>query len=216
MATCAVGGQAIGTAAALWLREKTNDIRALSSPANIRALQQRLLRDDAYLLDVIHDDPADLARASKPRATSGGDTAPLVLDGVVRDLRAAFGAWSSDSVHAWTSAALPAALTLDLPSPAPIREIHVTFDSGFEKELLLTPSHHHQKISAPRGPQAKLVRRYRLKIDGVVVHEETNNLLRKRVHLLPTAVSGSTVEIECLATNGAPVARIFEVRAYAN
>ncbi len=216
MATCAVGGQAVGTAAALWIREKSNDIRALSTPANILALQQRLLRDDAYLLDLVHDDPADLARSAQPRATSGGDTATLALDGIGRDLRAAFGAWSSDSIHAWTSAALPATLTLELASPAPIREIHVTFDSGFEKELLLTPSHHHQKISAPRGAQTKLVRHYRVRIDGVIVHEEKNNILRKRVHRLPAAVSGRMLEIECLATHGVPVVRIFEVRAYSN
>ncbi|MDX6765317.1 MAG: FAD-dependent oxidoreductase [Candidatus Methylacidiphilales bacterium] len=216
MATCAVGGQAVGTAAALWLHEKTNDIRSLSTPENIRALQQRLLRDDAFLLDLRNEDPADLARTASARASSGSNTAALALDGVTRDLRAAFGSWSSDSVHAWTSAELPASLALELAKPAPIREIHVTFDSGFEKELLLTPSHHHQKISAPRGPQTKLVRHYRLKIDGVVVHEETHNILRKRVHRLPAAVSGQTVEVECLATHGAPVARIFEVRSYAN
>ena len=216
MATCAVGGQAVGTAAALWLGEATNDIRALSTPANVRALQQRLLRDDAFLLERRNEDPADLARTARARATSGEDTAALVLDGVPRDLRAAFGAWSSDSVHAWISEELPAALTLELTAPASIREIHLTFDSGFEKELILTPSHHHQKISAPRGPQTKLVRHYRLKIDGVVVHEETNNILRKRVHRLPEAVAGHTVEVECLATHGAPVARIFEARAYAD
>jgi hypothetical protein len=216
MATCAVGGQAVGTAAALWLREASNDIRALSTPANVRALQQRLMRDDAYLLEFRNEDPDDLARTGSARATSGTDTAALALDGVARDLRAAFGNWSSDSVHAWASTALPAALAVDLAAPAPIREVHVTFDSGFEKELLLTPSHHHQKISAPRGPQIKLVRHYRVKIDGVVVHEETNNILRKRVHRLPAAVTGRTVEIECLTTHGAPIARIFEVRAYSN
>jgi hypothetical protein len=216
MATCAVGGQAVGTAAALWLSEASNDIRTISTPSNIRALQQRLLRDDAFLLGLPNEDAADLARAATARATSGGDTAALALDGIGRDLRAAFGSWSSDSVHAWSSAALPAALALVLPGPVSILEIHVTFDSGFEKELLLTPSHHHQKISAPRGPQSKLVRHYRLKIDGVVVHEETGNILRKRVHRLSAAVTGRSVEIECLATHGAPVARIFELRAYAN
>jgi hypothetical protein len=215
MATCAVGGQAVGTAAALWLGEASNDIRALSTPANVCALQQRLLRDDAFLLELRNEEPADLARTARVSATSGEDSAALVLDGVTRDLRAAFGSWSSDGVHAWTSTKLPATLTLELAAPAPIREIHVTFDSGFEKELILTPSHHHQKISAPRGPQARLVRRYQLKIDGVVVHEETNNILRKRVHRLPEAVTGHIVEVECLATHGAPVARIFEVRIYA-
>ncbi|MEY4488016.1 MAG: hypothetical protein RIQ79_524 [Verrucomicrobiota bacterium] len=214
MATCAVGGQAVGTAAALWLKQSSSDIRTLSTPANVRALQQHLLRDDAFLPGLRNEDPADLARTAQVRATSGLRTAPLALDGVTRDLRATFGAWSSDSTHAWTSEALPASLSLELPATAPIREIHVTFDSGFERELILTPSHHHQKISAPRGAQTKLVRHYRLKIDGVVVHEETGNILRKRVHRLPAAVTGRMVELECLATHGAAEARVFEVRAY--
>ena len=214
MATCAVGGQAVGTAAALWLREPSADIRTLSTPANIRALQQRLLRDDAFLPGLRNEDNTDLARSAAPHATSGAETAALALDGTTRDLRAAFGSWSSDTLHAWTATDLPAALTLTLPKPALIREVHLTFDSGFERELLLTPSHHHQKISAPRGPQTKLVRHYRVKIDGVVVHEETGNLLRKRVHRLAAPVSGKTVEIECLATHGAQVARIFEIRCY--
>jgi 2-polyprenyl-6-methoxyphenol hydroxylase-like FAD-dependent oxidoreductase len=214
MATCAVGGQAVGTAAALWLREATNDIRVLSTPANVRALQQRLLRDDAFLPGVRNEDPADLARPARADASSGAATAALALDGITRDLRAAFGAWSSDSVHAWTSESLPATLSLTLPAAAPIWEIQVTFDSGFERELLLTPSHHHQKISAPRGAQRKLVRDYRVKIDGVVVAEETGNILRKRTHRLAAPVAGARIEIECLATHGEPVARVFEVRCY--
>ncbi len=215
MATCAVGGQAVGTAAALWLKEADNDIRALSSPERVRALQQRLLRDDAFLPGLRNEDAADLARGARVSASSGAETAALVVDGTTRDLRASFGDWSSDSAHAWTSAALPATLALELPAPAPLRVLELTFDSGFERELVLTPSHHHQRTSAPRGPQAGLVRHYRLKIDGVVVHEERENILRKRVHRLPAAVLGRKLELECVATHGAPVARVFELRAYA-
>jgi hypothetical protein len=66
-----------------------------------------------------------------------------------------------------------------------------------------------------RGPQPETVKHYRVLIDGVVVAEETNNFHRKRVHRLPSAVPGRIVAIECLATHGAPQARIFEVRLYA-
>ena len=119
-----------------------------------------------------------------------------------------------EGYHRTPTALVPTSIARETVRGLPFE--HLTFDSGFEKELILTPSHHHQKISAPRGPQTKLVRHYRLKIDGVVVHEETNNILRKRVHRLPEAVAGHTVEVECLATHGAPVARIFEARAYAD
>ena len=215
MGTCAAGGQAIGTAAALWLRENTSDIRALSTPDRVRALQQRLLRDDAFLLGLRNEDAADHARAAIASDASGSASAALALDGVTRDLRASFGAWSGDTAHAWESASLPAALALDWPAARTIREIHVTFDSGFERELILTPSHYHQRTSAPRGAQTKLVRDYRIKLDGVVIHEESGNFLRKRVHRLPTPLTARRLEIECLATHGAPVARVFEIRCYA-
>lgn len=215
MATCAIGGQAIGTAAALWRGAATSDITALSTPANISALQQTLLRDDAYLLNLPGNDSADLARTAKITATSataGGQPA-LVVDGITRDLRADFAPWSSDSVHHWESAALPATLALALAAPAALREIHLTFDSGFPRELLLTPSDYMTR-KVVRGPQPEVVRHYRVKIDGAVVFEETANYLRKRIHRLPAPVTGAKVEIEVLATHGAPAARIFEVRLY--
>ncbi len=54
-----------------------------------------------------------------------------------------------------------------------------------------------------------------MRVDGKVVVEETGNYLRKRVHRLSASVVGSKVELEVLATNGAPTARVFEVRLYA-
>jgi hypothetical protein len=77
MKTCALGGQAVGTAAALYLRATAdNDIVAASTPANLRALQQALLRDDAFLPGLTNDDPADLARTAMITATSASTAGP--------------------------------------------------------------------------------------------------------------------------------------------
>ncbi len=216
MATCAVGGQAIGAAAALWRDAATNDISALSTPENIARLQQTLLRDDAFLPGLPAADPADLARSARITATSATpDGAPgKVVDGLTRDLRADFGPWSSDSTHAWTPAALPATLALELPAPAALREVHLTFDSGFSRELVLSPNDRLTRKTI-RGPQPEVVRHYRLRIDGRVVAEVTDNHLRKRVHHIPAPAPAARVELEVHATHGAPVARVFEVRLYA-
>ncbi len=215
MATCAIGGQAIGTAAALWRGAATSDITALSTADNVSALQQTLLRDDGYLLDLPAGDSADLARKAKITASSATADGPpgLVVDGVSRDLRTDFGPWSSDTVHRWESTALPATLQLALSTPAALREIHVTFDTGFQRELILTPSDYMTR-KVVRGPQPETVKHYRVKIDGVVVFEETANYHRKRIHRLPAPVTGARVEIEVLETHGLPAARIFEVRLY--
>jgi hypothetical protein len=218
MKTCAVGGQAIGTAAALWLRghEGEPDIAAGSTAARIRELQQVLLRNDAFLPGLGNEDAADLARAATASATSAIATspAPRVLDGIARDLKASFGSWSADAGHAWESATLPATLTLHLPAAAALREIHLTFDTGFERQLCLSPSDSTTRMLI-RGPQPETVRHYRVSIEGTVIAEEKNNFLRKRIHRLAAPVTGRTVSIECLATHGVPHARIFEVRLYA-
>ena len=218
MKTCAVGGQAIGTAAALWLQagRVDPDIATVSTPDRVRTLQQTLLRDDVFLPGLKNEDPDDLARGASASASSASSTSPAerILDGVSRELKASFGAWSEDAVHAWASASLPATLTLRLPSAAVLREVHVTFDTGFERQLCLSPANATTRTLI-RGPQPETVRHYRLLVDGVVVMEESNNFLRKRIHRLATPVSGREIAIECLATHGVPQARIFEVRLYA-
>lgn len=214
MATCAIGGQAIGTAAALWREASTSDIRQLATKQNVSALQQALLRDDAYLPAIANADPADLARKASTSATTAALPAANVLDGVARDLKAVWGPWSSDSLHRWESTTLPATLALSWPAPVNLREIHVTFDSNFEKELILTMSDGHTNRSAPRVAQPETVKSYRLLLDGKVIAEETNNYLRKRVHKLDASVMGKKLELEVLATHGEPTARVYEIRAY--
>ncbi|MFA6287871.1 MAG: FAD-dependent oxidoreductase [Opitutaceae bacterium] len=214
MATCAVGGQAIGTAAALWRTAAGNDIRQLATKENVFALQQTLLRDDAYLLNLPNADATDLVRKARVTASSAAQPAANVTDGITRDLKASFGSWSSDSVHRWESAALPAMLALELPAPVVIKEVHVTFDTNFEKELVLTMSDYATGKSAPRRAQPETVKAYRLLLDGKVLAEVSDNYLRKRVHTLAAPVTGKKLELEVLATHGAPAARVYEVRAY--
>jgi len=215
MATCAVGGQAVGTAAALWKDSGQTDIRKLAAPDALARVQQRLLRDDAFLPGIQNLDASDLAREATLDADSGADSAPLAAKGYSRDLLAKYGDWSSDSRQAWTSDSLPATLAATLAAPADIREIRITFDSGFKRELILTPSDGHTR-TVIRGPQPETVRDYQVLVDGKVVTEVVGNVQRHRVHRLPAPVSGRKVEIRCLATHGVPVARIFDLRIHAD
>ena len=69
----------------------------------------------------------------------------------------------------------------------------------------------------PRGTKgAGKSKSLRIKLDGLVIHEESGNFQRKRVHRMPTPLTARRLEIECLSTHGAPVARVFEVRCYAD
>lgn len=218
MATCAIGGQAIGTAAALWRSEPGNDLRTLAAaPARISALQQTLLRDDCWLPTVHSNDPLDLAQSAHISASSevDGHPARCVIDGHLRDLKAAFGPWSVDSCHAWHSQGLPATLELTLPTPQPLSEVHLTFDSGFQRELTLSASDH-SSARVIRAAQPETVKQWRLLFDGVPVHTEDFNYLRKCVIRIGDRYHApvSKVTIEITQTHGAPQTRVFEVRLY--
>ena len=86
MATCAVVGQGVGTAAALALRAGAEPANLAGNPALLRAIQQRLLRDDAYLVGVARDDADDLASRASVTASSAqpGGEAALVLSAQTR------------------------------------------------------------------------------------------------------------------------------------
>ena len=75
MLTCAVMGQAAGTAAAMCVRYGITPRELYRT--RIKELQQRLLRDDCFILDMPNEDPDDKARKAKATATS---SAPLSLE----------------------------------------------------------------------------------------------------------------------------------------
>jgi len=215
MATCAVMGQAIGTAAALAAPARPAALGEFFTGTKLGELQQRLLRDDAFLPGVRNTDAADLARGATIRASSALATGPAagVTDGISRELRPEFGPWADAATHRWESAALPAWLELAWDRPQAIGEIHVTFDSGLQRELTLSASDH-TTSRIVRAPQPELVRDYDILLDGQPVVTVTDNLLRKRVHRLAAPVTARTLRLVARSTHGAPGARVFEVRAY--
>jgi hypothetical protein len=215
MATCAVMGQAIGTAAALAAPLGTRSLAEYFSPAEVSRLQQRLLRDDAFVPGLRNADSADLARTAQVSASSEtpAGTAAQVLDGVARELRPDFGPWSDGATHRWESAALPAWLELTWRQPQTIAEIHLTFDSGLQRELTLSASDSAARKMV-RAPQPELARDYEVHLDGLPFVTVTDNILRKRVHRLPAPVSAHRLRLRVRSTHGVPHARVFEIRAY--
>ncbi len=216
MATCAVAGQAIGTAAAV-ARQNHTEIKDVTSGPLLEKVQQTLLRDDAFIPAVKNMDPADLARRSTAIAASSAhphSPAASVIDGVTRSLDfERLGPWVDRQTHRWESVELPAWIELTLPAGTALHEIHLTFDTGFERELILSSSDHITS-KVIRGPQPETVKHYRILFDHQVVAEETNNYLRKRVHRLRDAIPVTKLRIEVLSTHGVSAARIFEIRAY--
>jgi len=88
MATCAAVGQGVGTAAAPALKAGVIPAEIAGSSALLRSIQQRLLRDDAYLIGVRRTDTDDLAPCAVVTASSeqAGGEAALVLSAQTRSV----------------------------------------------------------------------------------------------------------------------------------
>ncbi|HOB73733.1 MAG TPA: FAD-dependent oxidoreductase [Phycisphaerae bacterium] len=212
MATCAVVGQAAGTAAAMCARGGVTP-RTLARDG-IAELQQRLLKDDAYIIGATNSDPADLARSAEVRASSetADGVAANVINGIHRGTPGKSNRWISDS-----SQAMPQWLELRFREPQRIREVHLVFDTGLHRVLTLTQSDAYNARMV-RGPQPETVRDYDLLLlsgqNATTVAEVRGNYQRKSIYRFkPKTADGIRLLVH--ATNGAPEARVFEVRAYA-
>ncbi|HTM50319.1 MAG TPA: FAD-dependent oxidoreductase [Bryobacteraceae bacterium] len=221
MATCAVIGQAVGTAAAQCVERGMLPKDLARDPRQLTRLQQTLLRDDQTLKARANQDPRDLARqaAVTASAEAGSARAALVLDGFLRDIPDKKG--DPAEIHHWAAPlpdGKPAWIELRWPKPQRLRQIQITFDSGFKRQLTLTSSDS-QNANIVRAPQPETVRDYRvlsLSPDGrrrelAAVKGNFQRLNRHRFEPVET----QAVRIEIEATNGIDQARIFEIRCYA-
>ena len=208
MGTCAIGGQAIGTAAALCVRHGCG-MREVS----IDELQQTLLRDDCYLPGVTNHDIADLARTATITASSECSefSAERVVSGVSRRV---------DGVpHQWRSNGLNAAgewIALRLQAPTPVATVQLTFDSDFDTEKKITLSSRRQKQQKD-GVPTELVRDYTVELlceGATVAQKSVRDNYQRLCRVSFEGVLCDTVRVTVHATNGASEARIFEIRVY--
>ena len=208
MATCAVIGQAAGTAAAMALEHGVAPGKM--STQHIVKLRQRLLRNDQSIVRAKNEDPADLARQARVKASSeeGVYKAALLLDGHVRDI-------PKGDVHHWATPAKDAPwIELEWDKPQRIREVQITFHTGFERELTLSSSDTITK-GIIRGPQPETVKDYVVMADGKPLAEVQGNYQRLRRHVLASPVEANRLRLQVKSTNGDDLARVFEIRCYA-
>lgn len=97
---------------------------------------------------------------------------------------------------------LPAWLELTWKRPQRLSLVQLTFDTDTNRRSTL-----------PFFRYPECVRDYRLEVDGKTVAAVQDNYHRRRVHRF-SEVEGSTLRLAVEATNGASMARVFEVRAY--
>ena len=211
MGTCAVGGQAAGTAAALAIRHGCIP-REVSRYMD--ELQQTLLKDDCYIPGYKNTDPADLARTSSIKASSfhPGFEPEKVANGISRPVDGEENCWESEGLS-------PDGERLELVFDG-LREIHqvqLTFDPNLTGEIM--PSITGKVLDAQvKNMPPELVRDYSLSVwkenRSVYSKDIRGNYQRLNIHELPDGIVGDRVVVTVKATHGYPNARIFEVRAY--
>lgn len=227
MATCAVVGQGVGTAAAFAVAEGVAPSELLARPDLITRVQQRLLRDDAYLIGHVNEDPGDVARRARVRASSAQQAGPAenILTGQTRATHGPLGAPPSRTLpgtHRWMSdpaQGLPAWIELEWDAPICPKEIRIVFDTGLHRVLTLSHSDAFVKRMVWGRPQPETVADYMIEARTSAgqwqrLTEVRGNYQRLRVHKVDQQVETTCLRITCTATQGIDHARICEVRVY--
>jgi hypothetical protein len=216
MATCAVVGQAAGTAAAVCLNYDLSPRRLFHERARLRELQQALLRDDQTINGLANADPSDLARRARIAASHETPEGPArnVIDGRVRKI-------SSRETHYWAAEPGPDGAWLELSwnRPQRISQVQLTFDSGFQRELTLSASNA-ATAGTIRAAQPETIRDYEVlarkagSSSWETVAKVSGNYQRQNRHRFDP-VQAEALRIHVTAANGVRQLRIFEVRCYA-
>lgn len=215
MATCAVMGQAMGTAAAHCAKHQIMPRQLYEDKGKLAALQSQLLRDDQTIKDRSNQDSHDLARMARVSASgeANGTKAANVIDGIVRDMPDTY-------AHRWVAPLRSDGTWIELAwaEATSIQQVLITFDTGFQRELTLTSADGHNKHII-RAAQPETVKDYVIEAKNALgawktVVEVSENHQRLCRHTFEP-VSTTALRLKITSTNGAPEARVYEIRCYA-
>lgn len=214
MNSCAVGGQAAGTAAAMCAKSGCAPKDISASPELVGKLQQNLLKDGHIILGVKNSDPLDLARKAKISASnsSGGTKPENIISGMCYDISGAVeNRWKAPISE-------KPELSLEWEAPQKIGRLILNIDTG---SRLLTPTLETGFVKRViQGPQPESLKDFTVRAKLANGREKTlaeiKGNYQKRVVIDFPAEDIKRVTIKCLSTNGAPEASILEVRAYGN
>lgn len=204
MGTCAIGGQAVGTAAAMCIEKQLFPRELLQ---HIEELRSNLVRDDCLIPGFCGED-GDLIKGARVFASShkDGHEPKHITNGSARD-----GLYISDGL------ATDGEKIRIIPEKAiSIKELRLTFDSCFERAIKITLSDKRRAQQLPGVPR-ELVRDYRIELlfGGKVIasREIKGNFERMNIHTFEDILTDE-IRLTVLATNGCHDAHVFRIAAY--
>ncbi|MEL0637567.1 FAD-dependent oxidoreductase [Marinomonas sp. TI.3.20] len=208
MGTCAVQGQAVGTAAAFCIKKDATPRHIAQQ--HINEVQEQLLRDDAYIPQRYADDSKDLASTADrifASSTSSGDV-KLLTDGMSRDERG--------EIHHWCSAGLNELVTFEWNNAIEISKVEVKCDTNVKKNIMMLKNTRENEAYTTKIPIELLKSlTLELKVRGQwkKAGEEVNNQKR----LIKFDFDGQSIEgfrLNLKETYGADKIKLFEIRCY--
>ncbi len=208
MATCALEGQAVGTAAALCF--KKNIFPRELGEKNISELQEQLLRDDAFIPNRPANDKKDLAKKAKlifASTTSSGD-AKLLTNGWSRDY--------NGKIHHWKSEGLPAEVQIEWVEPVKLSKVEIKCDTNVKRNIMLRRDSLENDIYSTRIPKELLkTLDVEARVQGKWI--KIGTIEKNRTRLIKfhfETIKTTAVRIQLKTTYGAKDVKLFEVRCY--
>jgi len=207
-ATCALMGQAVGTAATLCLKKGVlpRDI----AQKHIDQLQEQLLRDDVFIPQRPANDPNDLAKKAGrvfASSTISGDAA-LLTDGMSRDI--------NNEIHHWQSKGFPAEVVMEWEHPVTLSRVEIKCDTNVKRNIMMRKDSRVSETFWNDVPRELLKS---LKVEGRVKGKwvSLGSLEKNRRRLIKfqfDSLKTTAVRIQMKETYGYKNAKLFEVRCY--
>jgi hypothetical protein len=197
MATCAILGQAIGTAAGVAIQQGISPKGVYQK--KIKEFQQTLMDDDCYLPWNVREIP-EITKSAKLSASEGDPE--LLRNGIDRPI--------GDANNGWTGK-LGSWIQYSFGSPQKISEFRFVFDSDLNRKPLGMPCNyplHSEPVTTPKT----MVREFRIEAldengSWKVVAEENNNY--QRLVRIRKNIDTVAVKFIPLATWGAENVHLF-------
>ena len=209
MATCAIMGQAVGTAATIC--NKNNVLPRELGKKYINELQEQLLRDDVYIPKRPAQDPNDLAGKASllfASTTSSGDV-KLLTNGISRDIDGEINHWQSDG--------LPAEIQMEWENPTTLSAVEIKCDTNVKRNIMMRKDSRNNDLFANGVPSEMLKALFvQGRVNGKwldlgVIDNNKTRLIKFKFN----SVKVTAVRIKMTETYGAESVKLFELRCYA-